>query len=130
MAPKVTINHEGHVDTPSKRIISDANKAVAATDATGRLIGVRKMLPLDRMRMFEVVGSENAKNEPYLGYAALAFHVSSIDGDAVAQPATKRQLEALIQRLGDDGLNAVGKLLEEQFSPEASEAAVIEQIKN
>lgn len=100
-------------ETPSEAIIKDAQRPATATDAAGRQIGVRRMGPLDRLKMFEVIGPENSKNEPYLGYAALAFHVGSIDGEPVARPATKLQLEALIQRLGDDGLEAVGAALQE-----------------
>ena len=120
---KVTL----HADTPSQTIVKAANQLQTKTDAGGRTIGIRRMQALDRLKMFEVVGAENAKNEAYLGYAALAFHVCSIDGEAVSRPSNKIQLEALIQRLGDDGLNAVGEAVEEMFAPKADEA---EQIKN
>lgn len=110
---KVTIKHEP-IETPSQAIVNAANQ-IHTVEAAGRTIGVRKMQALDRLKMFEVIGAENAKNEPYLGYAALAFHVVSIDGDPVSRPATKLQLEALIQRLGDDGMEAVGETLQKLF---------------
>ncbi len=109
---KVTV----HTETPTESIVKSAQQPTTKTDSTGRAIGIKKMRALDRLKMFEVIGAENAKNEPYLGYAALAFHVSSIDGDPVSRPANKIQLEALIQRLGDEGMEAVGEALQEMFT--------------
>ena len=98
---------------------AEAAPRPAATDPRGRKIALRKINALDRLRLFELVGAENSRNEPYLGYASLAYHVASIDGDAVAKPASKAQLEALIQRLDDDGLNAVAAALPGLY-PDAS----------
>ena len=99
-------------DTPSQAIVKAAAMPQAVTDAQGRTLGVKKLGPLDRMKMFEMVGPENAKNEPYLGYAILALHVTGIDGEPVGRPANRLQLEALVQRLGDDGLDAVGAAIQ------------------
>jgi hypothetical protein len=109
---KVTIKETS--DTPTQAIVKAANE-VHTVEAQGRTFGVRKLQALDRLKMFEVVGAENSKNEAYLGYAALAFHVVSIDGETVNRPTSKLQLEALIQRLGDDGMDAVGAALEKLF---------------
>ena len=98
-----------------------------AADARGRKIALRKLNALDRMRLSELVGGENAKNEAYMTYATLAYHVASIDGDAVPKPATKAQLEALVQRLDEDGLAAAVKALPGLY-PEAAESE--ELLKN
>ena len=74
--------------------------------------------------MFEVVGADNSRNDAYLGYASLAFHVTSVDGDPVTRPANRLQLEALVQRLGDDGLEAVGKALEATLVTEPDADAI------
>ncbi|QEH36504.1 hypothetical protein OJF2_50880 [Aquisphaera giovannonii] len=116
---KVTVHKGAQGETPSESIVKAANKPILVTDTLGRSLGVRKMLLLDRMRMFEVIGPENSKNEAYVGYSALAFSVVSIDGDPVARPANKIQLEALVQRLGDEGIEAVA----EHFASEAAAAA-------
>ena len=105
--------------------VKAANKAVTVTDALGRSLGVRKMPILDRMRMFESIGPENSKNEAYVGYAALACSVVSIDGEAVARPASKIQLEGLIQRLGDEGIEAVA----DHFASEVQQAVDAEAEK-
>lgn len=127
---KVTVHTEPKSDTPTQAFVKAANQGTTASDALGRLIGIRKLLALDRLRMFEVVGAENAKNEPYLGYAALAFHVCSIDGNAVARPSSKRDLEALIQRLGDEGMEAVSSMVQELFVPKDENAGDTDAIKN
>ena len=111
---KITVH-----ETPSEEIVRAARRPSEVEDANGRKIGIRKMGALDRLKMFEVIGPENSKNEPYLGYAALAFHVGSIDGDPVSRPATKLQLEGLIQRLGDEGMEAVGEAVQEMFAPKS-----------
>ncbi|MFO0906775.1 MAG: hypothetical protein U0835_00145 [Isosphaeraceae bacterium] len=114
------------VETPSQAIVRAANQVETLQDARGRTIGVKKMGPLDRLKLFEVIGPENSKNEQYVGYAALAFLVASIDGDAVARPSSKLQLEALVQRLDDDGMDAVAQHLYGQVATqqEGDEAAL------
>ena len=111
-------------DTPSQAIVKAASFPQTVTDAQGRALGVRKLGALDRLKMFEVVGPDNARNEAYLGYAALAFHVTSIDGEAVGRPANRMQLEALVQRLGDDGLEAVGSALQSAMAQETDPDAI------
>ena len=106
-----------HADTPSESIVKAAQQSGMAKDAGGRDIGIKKMQALDRLKMFEVIGPENSKNEPYLGYAALAFHVTSIDGEPIGRPANKLQLESLIKQLGDEGMEAVGEALQAMFAP-------------
>jgi hypothetical protein len=125
---KVTVHHDAKPETPTQAIVKSANAVQTVTDERGRVLAIKKMKPLDRLKMFEVVGAENSKNEMYLGYASLAYHVASIDGEAVNRPATKMQLEALVQRLDDDGLNAVGQWLEEQAK--ANQEIDVETIKN
>jgi hypothetical protein len=95
------------MDTPSEAIIKAANATEDVKDASGRVLTLKKLTALDRMRLFEVVGAENVKNDYYLGYATLAFQVVAIDGVDVARPTSKLALEGLVQRLGDDGINAI-----------------------
>lgn len=112
--PKVTI-HEG-TDTPSQSLIKAANQAANVFDSRGRTIGIKRLQLLDRMKMFEVIGPENSKNETYMGYAALAFSVISIDDAPVPRPSNRIQFDALLQNLGDEGIEAVAG----HFAAEAS----------
>jgi hypothetical protein len=115
--------------TPSQEIV--ANKIVKVTDARGRSIEVRKLKTLDRMRLLELVGPENSANQQYLGFAMLAYSVSSIDGNPTGRPATKLALEAIVQELDDDGFDAVSKAFTENFMDgELTDAAAKDAVKN
>jgi hypothetical protein len=85
------------------------------TDARGRVIEIRKIKPLDRMQLMEIIGPDNSANDRYLGYATLAYCVTSIDKNPVGRLGSKLALEALVQELDDDGMNAVGKGMEDNF---------------
>ena len=103
----------GAVETPSARIVAEAARVVSARDGDGRVLEVRRPGALDRLRLFKAVGPVLAENERYLGYAMLAMCVVSIDGVPVPVPVNEGQLEALVGRLGDAGLVAVGRVLRE-----------------
>lgn len=99
--------------TPSARIVAEAAAASRVTDGAGRVLDVRRPGALDRLRLFKALGPGLAQNDRYVGYAMLAMCVSAIDDTPVPQPANESQVEALIQRLGDDGMVAVGRELAE-----------------
>ena len=102
-------------DTPSQEIIASGKAAVSVQDANGRDLGVRKINTLDRMRLLELVGPDLSNNDRYIGLAMLAYAVTSIGGDPILRPTSKAQLEAVVQRLDDDGFNAVSKAVVDNF---------------
>ncbi|WP_424139366.1 hypothetical protein [Roseomonas chloroacetimidivorans] len=79
------------------------------TDTRGRRIGVRKIGPLEKMRLFKAIGPVNSRNEQYAGLAMLAYSVAEIDGELVPGFTTELQCEAMVQRLGDEGFDALGE---------------------
>lgn len=95
--------------TPSARIVADASACWSVDDAKGRAIEVRRPGALDRLRLFKALGPGLAQNDRYVSYAMLAMCVTAIDGVPVPQPANEGQLEALVLRLGDAGMVAVGR---------------------
>jgi hypothetical protein len=106
-------------DSPSQELSKPAKESV--TDSRGRVLVVRKMNALDRLRVFELIGAENASNEPYLGYANLAYSVESIDGGPLPVPRTKLALEGAVQKLDDDGLAAVAQAFLKIYAATAEE---------
>jgi hypothetical protein len=119
------------METPSASIVKAAAQTISVTDSNGRAIKLRKITPLERMRLFEIVGPENVKNEAYFGYAVLAAHVCEIDGDPVPHISSKATLEAVVQRLGDEGLQATSKGVAKNFlPPPQSDDEAIETLKN
>lgn len=118
--PKITLKK------PSEEAIAKAVAEVAVTDARGRVLLLKKPGVLAQFRLVEALG-ETAKNETYVGMVLPVIFVSAIDGDPIMPMASKREIEALIQRLDDDGITAVGRAVQEHFGrqdPEAERSAL------
>ena len=91
-------------------------------DGQGRMLTLRQLNALDRLRLFKAAGPDLAQNAPWLGMAMLAASVVAIDTVPVPAPATEFQVEALVARLGDDGLAAISDALEANPEPTVAEA--------
>ena len=96
---------------PATRVVAEAAAERAVQDAEGRVLMVRRPGALDRLRLFKAVGPVLSGNDRYVGYAMLAYCVQAIDGVPVPAAANEAQLEGLVARLGDAGLQAVGEAL-------------------
>ncbi len=99
------------MDTPSARLVAAAQSAPAVTDSEGRVLTLRRLTALDKLRLFKAAGPTLAHNHLWLGMATLACAVIAIDDVPVPPPANEAQIEALVARLGDPGLNAVAAVL-------------------
>lgn len=118
---KVTVNQ-----TPSEEVIAKAIAEVSITDARGRTITLKKPGVLAQYRLVEALG-DTAKNEVYTAMVLPLIYVAGIDGEPVFQPTGKREIEALIQRLDEDGVEAVSEAVMKNFGkvkPEADKAAL------
>lgn len=118
---KVTIN-----ETPSEQILAKAQVEFDVTDDRGRVIKLKKPGVLAQYRLIEIL-ADSAKNEVYMAMVLPLIYVTSIDGDAVHQPISKREVEALIQQLDEDGINAVMAGVQEHFgaqNPEGDKATL------
>lgn len=96
---------------PSAAIVADAAKTFTTQDAKGRTLGFRRPSAMDRYRLSKMLGGDVAANQEAAGLAMLAYLCISIDGEAVMKPNSERQIEAIIDRLDNDGLNAIGNAL-------------------
>lgn len=112
MATKVTIKGEGDhaapeaTETPSAELIRKAMQDEVVTDERGRQLKMRKPGVLAQYRLIEALG-DLASNQTYMQMVNPLLYLGAIDGDLVMLPSNKREVEALIQRLDDDGLGAV-----------------------
>jgi len=111
---KVVINPSAEVQ-PSK--YSD----FSVTDDLGRKITVKKPDILARMRFFLAIGAEASANDVYTQMCAPILYLKSIDDEDVPQPKTLLQVEALMQRLGEEGLSGIGKGVQKFILPQAEE---------
>jgi hypothetical protein len=92
--------------SPTADLLADALATRAVRDAEGRVLQVKRLTALDRLRLFKAVGPALAQNASYLGMAALAASVVDIDGVPVPAPVSEAQVEALVGRLGENGIAA------------------------
>lgn len=115
--------------SPSADIIKASVSGVTVTDSTGRRIHLRKPGPLAQYRLVEAAGA-TAENKTYMAMALPLIYVAAIDDTPVPAIATKPQLEALIQRLGDEGLEAVGNGIGEHFAVSIDPEGDKEKLKN
>lgn len=81
-------------------------------DARGRRLALRPLSMLDRLRLFKALGSELSMNEAYLGVASLAASVGAIDDVPLPFPASEAAVENAVERLGEEGIEAVATALE------------------
>jgi hypothetical protein len=95
------------------------------TDAKGRKITLRKLNVLDQVRLLRAVGPEQARNQPYFEIVTMSASVFSIDGVPFAIPTNERQIDAAIDRIGDDGFGALMVHMRKQIKEveDAAEAA-------
>ena len=109
-------NKAEHVDNPME-----------VTDSRGRVFKLKKLNILSESRLVRMLGQEAVTNQVYMNaYVLPAVMVSEIDGEAVFTPNTQREMEALIQRLDNDGIGAVLEYLQNQ----AELGEPKEQLKN
>ncbi len=108
----------------SERILAEAGAAPVAVDLQGRRIDLRRLDALDKLRLFEAAGPELARNDRWLGMAALAASVTAIDGVPVPVPGSKSAIEGVIRRLGDAGVAAVAAALAEVVPDAAATKAI------
>ena len=82
-------------------------RTATVTDSRGRTIKIKKLSALDRMRLFRAMGAVHAENRMAAAYASAAAAVTELEGTHVPSPINELQLDAIVGRLDEDGLEAV-----------------------
>ncbi len=98
--------------TPSATIIAKATEPRSIVDSLGRRLTLRSLTALDKLRIFKAAGPDLALNQPWLAMAIMASSVTSIDDVPVPTPVTETQIEAIVSRLGDSGIDAIAQEFE------------------
>jgi hypothetical protein len=113
------------METPSERMLAAAQAGPTVTDPLGRRLVLRRLTALDKLRLLKAAGPALAPNTPWMGLALLAASVTAIDDVPVPQPSNEQQIEALVGRLGDEGLATVSEAFaaEEPSEADAVDAA-------
>lgn len=111
---------------PAQEVLIKANEETVITDSKGRSIKMKKPGVLAQYRLIEALGEVSA-NTTYMAMVMPLIYVVAIDDSPVHQPKSKIQVEALIQQLDEEGIQAVMKHVMEAYGeidPEADKAAL------
>jgi hypothetical protein len=90
--------------------------------SNGMKMKIRKPRAVAQLRLISVVGADDAKNQVYMSLVSPLLWIEEIDDEPVGMIMSKRELEALFERVGDDGLTAILERIAAQLQPAASEA--------
>lgn len=107
--------------TPTQRVLQDANRIVYGTDVTGRRLGVIRISASLRRRVLKAMTAENGEKSGLVVMATLACACVEIDHKPVLFPRTELQIDALIDRLEQEGINAVGEIIAREWPVSADE---------
>ena len=107
--------------TPSESLLAAATETETVSDSDGRRLTIRRLTALDRLRLFKAAGPLLAQNPPWLGMAVIACSVTAIDDIPIPAPSNEMQIEAMIGRLGDAGVAAIARALQQDCEPTAGE---------
>ncbi len=98
-------------------------KSNQVRDASGRVITLRELDPVQESRLTVAVGPEMAINVMYMNiYAFPAAAVADIDGEEYPLPQNPKQIESMLAILGKSGLKAVNSSLRARSKDEEDEA--------
>jgi hypothetical protein len=114
----VTIHSTTHADTPPVPGVASPRQNGKIRDARGRLIEVKPLDALEIYRLMKITKATGA--EGFFGMAVMVCSVRSIDGESEIIN-NDREIEIMIQRLGNEGLAAVSEALTE-YKEEIGEA--------
>lgn len=92
-------------------------------DSLGRTIQLRKLGPLEQGRIVMAVGGDIAGNQTYMsGFALPAAMVVYIDDVGFGLPQTNKQIESVLQDLGEEGMAAINAHFQEKYEAAQAEA--------
>jgi hypothetical protein len=117
--PKITIREK-----PSEEHVRRALRETCVTDDLGRKITLTRPSIMAQFRLIEMIGKEDpalTAVPTYMNMLNYLIYVSAIDGDQIFFPARKVEMDALIQRLDNEGVDAVFKGVQEHFENTGSE---------
>ncbi len=107
--------------TPSDEILSRYARVERATDALGRVIGVKKLRPIDQAKAIDFAGTGPDSFMASLYLAAMA--VCEIDGDPIPSAKSSEELATIVNILDEEGLSAIREGLS-RFQPKTPEEVV------
>lgn len=102
--------------TPSEKVVASAAQSVEVVDSLGRRILVKRPLLSDQLDLMVVVGPEASKNDMYMAMMNVLLHVQAIDDDPVLPLTSKKAIDEMVNKLGNEGVEAVTTAISENFA--------------
>jgi hypothetical protein len=122
MPPKVTMN-------PPQATAPAATAPVAepvedrdtrhVVDGRGRKLTVTRPDLLAEFRFVEAAGPEAAANTIWMGMVMPLIYLRELDGELIIPPISKRQIDALISRVGREGYVALATAIQSIIEADA-----------
>jgi hypothetical protein len=113
----------GDDDESAVRTLSPKAQAIALDpDEDGKVVWIKKPGPLAQFRLTEALG-QAAQNLTYLQMCAPLLYVTKVDDVDVYPPANKREVEAIVELLGESGLDALMKGVQKHFQSKTEDEA-------
>jgi hypothetical protein len=109
-----TLTVDQSAQTPSAHAVAKAATTFVVVDAAGRKITLKKPDVLVQYDLIEAL-EETAKNEVYIAMVLPLLYITQIDGEHELPLTNKLRIRAMIQRLGEDGINTVMRGVQEHF---------------
>jgi hypothetical protein len=116
--------------TPSQQMVKDSLDPISVTDKQGRTLVLRNPSTLAKINFPLRLGAERAANQTYMATVMPLLWIESLDGKAVVMN-TPREIDVLVERLGDDGIAALTEGMK-HFFPDDQETPkdVVDTVKN
>lgn len=121
--PKVTV-HSATVEPASASAAATGFPAGTVIDAKGRKLVARPLDALEEYRLAKIMG-ETGDSAWARNIALQAASVREFEGEVETFPNNDREIEAMVQRLGSEGFEALSKALVDYNAakPKPSKAA-------
>jgi len=97
--------------TPTELVLKPRSELIRIKDVNGRDIVIRHLNALDKLRLLKAAGPVLSENQAWLGVAMLAASVIELQGVPIPIPINENQIETIVGRLGDVGLDAIADSL-------------------
>jgi len=111
---------------------TESVEPVVVQDTRGRKFILSKPSVLAQFRLVDILG-DTAKNETYMSMVLPLIWVTAIEEQGIEEPVllptSRRELDALIQRIDEPGIIAIASKLQE-ISEAETETQSVEALKN
>jgi len=112
---------------PSEKLTTSVFDGKEIVDSLGRKLTLKKPDILDLYDLMSAI-ADDSKSQFCQGMAMNTLYIALIDGQPIEPPKSYREFRAVLKRIGEEGLSAIMKFMEE-LANENPEKEQIEKVK-